>query len=104
MADELDPRLEASLRAALHHEADQLPLLVRVEDIERARRQRGRRRLALPASLLAGGGFLVLCDAVARTILAPAELPVGILTAVIGGPWFIAILLRGRKGGRGWMR
>ena len=60
--------------------------------------------ILLPASLLAGGGFLVLCDAVARTILAPAELPVGILTAVIGGPWFIAILLRGRKGGRGWMR
>ena len=65
MADELDPRLEASLRAALHHEADQLPLLVRVEDIERARRQRGRRRLALPASLLAAAAVIAVLVVVA---------------------------------------
>jgi len=60
MADELDPRLEASLRAALHHEADQLPLLIRSEDIERARRRRGGRRFALPASLLGLAAVLAI--------------------------------------------
>jgi iron complex transport system permease protein len=50
------------------------------------------RRLA-PASILLGGVFLVLCDTVARTVLAPAELPVGILTALLGGPFFLWLLL-----------
>lgn len=47
----------------------------------------------LPAALLGGGAFLVLCDLVARTVLAPAELPVGILTALLGGPFFLWLLL-----------
>lgn len=51
-------------------------------------------RQLLPAALLAGGAFLALCDAAARTILAPAELPVGILTALLGGPFFLLLLLR----------
>jgi iron complex transport system permease protein len=51
-------------------------------------------RLVLPASMFFGGGFLVACDALARTILAPLELPVGIITAVIGGPFFLWMLLR----------
>ncbi|HYN48134.1 MAG TPA: hypothetical protein VER83_04660 [Candidatus Nanopelagicales bacterium] len=60
MDDELDPRLEASLRAALHHEADSVPLLIRSDDIERARRRRGGRRLALPASLLAAAAAIAV--------------------------------------------
>ena len=53
-------------------------------------------RVILPASFLLGGAFLVACDALARTIVAPSEMPVGILTALIGGPIFIHILLRRR--------
>ena len=51
-------------------------------------------RLVLPASALFGGAFLVACDVVARTILAPVELPVGIITALIGGPFFLWLLIR----------
>lgn len=54
-------------------------------------------RLLVPASVFAGAGFLVLCDTIARTILAPMEIPVGVLTAVIGGPFFLALLLREKK-------
>jgi iron complex transport system permease protein len=51
-------------------------------------------RLVLPASTLLGAAFLVLCDVVARTLLAPVEIPVGIITAVIGGPFFLWMLVR----------
>lgn len=51
-------------------------------------------RLVLPASALFGAAFLVGCDVVARTILAPVELPVGIITALIGGPFFLWLLIR----------
>ncbi len=60
----------------------------------------GHRRL-LPAAVLGGGAFLVLCDAAARTLFAPVELPVGVVTALIGGPFFLFILRRRR--GRGWI-
>ncbi len=53
-------------------------------------------RLLLPASALIGASFLVACDTLARTILAPVELPVGVITATFGGPFFI-YLLRRRK-------
>jgi ABC-type Fe3+-siderophore transport system permease subunit len=53
-------------------------------------------RLVLPAAALFGAAFLVGCDLVARTILAPLELPVGIITAVIGGPFFLWLLIRKR--------
>ena len=43
-----------------------------------------------------GGGFLVLCDAVARTVIAPTEIPVGVITALIGGPCFIYLLIKGK--------
>src|SRR5205814_2404926 len=43
-------------------------------------------RLVLPASALFGASFLVVCDLIARTIFAPVELPVGIITAMVGGP------------------
>jgi iron complex transport system permease protein len=53
-------------------------------------------RLVLPASIGFGAAFLVACDAVARTVLAPIELPVGIVTAIIGGPFFLWLLVRKR--------
>ncbi|MBI3000498.1 MAG: iron ABC transporter permease [Deltaproteobacteria bacterium] len=51
-------------------------------------------RLLLPASFLAGGIFLSWADTLARTLLAPAELPVGIITAFVGGPFFLFLLYR----------
>lgn len=53
-------------------------------------------RLILPASALAGGALLVLADALARTLLAPEQLPVGVLTALIGVPAFLYLLYRSR--------
>ena len=51
-------------------------------------------RLLLPASVLAGGSLLVLADTAARTVLAPQQLPVGVLTALIGVPVFLFLLSR----------
>ena len=51
-------------------------------------------RIVLPASALFGAAFLVACDLVARTILAPVEMPVGVVTAIIGGPFFLWLLVR----------
>jgi iron complex transport system permease protein len=51
-------------------------------------------RLVLPAAALFGAAFLVLCDLIARTILAPLEIPVGIITAILGGPFFLWLLFR----------
>jgi len=50
-------------------------------------------RLLMPASVLVGGMFLVLSDTVARTAFAPAEIPVGVVTALAGGPFFLYLLL-----------
>lgn len=50
-------------------------------------------RIVLPASFFLGGAFLVICDTIARTVFAPTELPVGIITALVGGPLFIRILI-----------
>lgn len=50
----------------------------------------------LPASALLGATLLLLADAASRTVVAPAELPIGILTATVGGPFFLWILLRRR--------
>jgi iron complex transport system permease protein len=54
-------------------------------------------RLLLPSSALAGGIFLIIADLAARTMLAPSELPVGALTAIIGAPFFIYLLRRSKK-------
>ena len=51
-------------------------------------------RVVLPAAALFGAAFLVLCDLVARTAMAPIELPVGVITALIGGPFFLWLLVR----------
>lgn len=53
--------------------------------------------LLIPACLFGGGAFLALCDLGARTVMAPAELPVGVLTALIGGPFFLWLLARDRS-------
>lgn len=55
-------------------------------------------RLVLPMSCALGAAFLVGCDVVARTVMPPLELPVGIITALIGGPFFLYMLIaRGRR-------
>lgn len=53
-------------------------------------------RLVLPASFFFGAAFLVICDVLSRTVMAPLELPVGIITALIGGPFFLWMLIRKR--------
>ncbi len=54
-------------------------------------------RILLPASALLGGSFLVLADSLARSIIAPQQLPVGVLTALIGVPAFLLILQHNRR-------
>jgi len=54
-------------------------------------------RILLPASLIGGAAFLVLADAVARTVIAPELLPVGTVTALVGGPFFLLLLWRHRR-------
>jgi iron complex transport system permease protein len=54
-------------------------------------------RHLLPLSILIGAGFLILADLVSRTIIAPSELPIGVITALIGAPVFALILMRNRK-------
>lgn len=53
-------------------------------------------RLLLPVSVVVGAAFLVLADVVARTVMAPAELPIGVVTAAIGAPFFLVVLRRSR--------
>jgi len=54
-------------------------------------------RVVLPASFLLGGAFLALCDTAGRVIFSPREMPVGVFTAIVGGPLFIRILLGRRR-------
>jgi iron complex transport system permease protein len=54
-------------------------------------------RLLLPASALVGAAFLVLADLLARSLLAPTEIPVGIVTALVGAPFFIYLLRRSKR-------
>jgi iron complex transport system permease protein len=53
-------------------------------------------RILLPASVLAGGALLTLADLVARTVVAPTQLPVGVITALVGVPVFLWLLSRSR--------
>jgi iron complex transport system permease protein len=55
-------------------------------------------RLLIPASFLGGAVFLVWADTLARTALGPAELPVGVVTALLGGPFFLVLLRRSLRG------
>ena len=54
-------------------------------------------RILLPASAIFGAILLVLADIIARTIVSPAEIPIGIITAILGGPFFLWLLVRHRK-------
>jgi iron complex transport system permease protein len=56
-------------------------------------------RLILPLSLLFGGAFLVLSDLLARTILAPTEVPIGVVTAFLGAPFFVLVLRTAKRVG-----
>ena len=57
-------------------------------------------RVLLPLCAIGGAGFVTVCDLAARLLFIPYELPVGILMSVLGGPFFLGLLLK-RKGGRG---
>ena len=54
-------------------------------------------RKLMPVSALSGAIFLLLCDTVARTLFAPTELPIGILTSLLGVPFFISLLIRSKR-------
>jgi iron complex transport system permease protein len=54
-------------------------------------------RVVIPAAVLGGGAFLLLADTIARNVVAPAELSVGVITAFCGAPFFV-YLLRARGG------
>ena len=60
-------------------------------------------RLLLPTAFLGGGAFLILADLIARLLIAPNELPVGVVTALVGGPFFL-YLLRRRGRDHGFLR
>ena len=53
-------------------------------------------RVVMPVSMIGGAAFLVLADLVARTVEAPAEIPIGVVTACIGAPFFLFVLVSGR--------
>ena len=57
----------------------------------------GSYRVVLPLSLLGGGVFLIVADQIARTAFAPAELPLGVITAFTGAPFFVLVLHRNRR-------
>ena len=54
-------------------------------------------RYLLPNAALLGATLLIVADMISRSVIAPAELPIGIVTAVLGGPFFLWILLRNRS-------
>lgn len=61
-------------------------------------------RLLVPASMFGGAVLLVVCDTLARTVIAPAHLPTGAVTAVLGGPFFLYILVAQKKRAAVWGR
>ena len=61
-------------------------------------------RLLMPASMLGGAILLVVCDTLARTLIAPANLPTGAITPVLGAPFFMVILVRGKRAAALWSR
>ena len=54
-------------------------------------------RLVIPFSAVLGAMFLMVADSLARTLISPMEIPVGVLTAAVGGPFFIYLLLKNKK-------
>jgi len=59
-------------------------------------------RVLLPCSMLIGAAMLALCDTIARVILFPSQLPVGVVTALLGGPFFLYLLVREKDRGHLW--
>jgi iron complex transport system permease protein len=59
-------------------------------------------RVLIPASILAGGGFLVACDTIARIATPGNQIPVGVITALLGGPFFVLILVRAKRSAGLW--
>jgi iron complex transport system permease protein len=57
----------------------------------------GSYRSVLPLSVLFGAAFLILVDLLARTVVAPGEIPIGVITAFVGAPFFVAVLRRSGK-------
>ena len=57
-------------------------------------------KILLPVSYFGGAMFMIICDTLARTIAAPTEIPVGVITAVFGAPYFIYLLYRNSKSGK----
>ena len=57
----------------------------------------GSYRSVLPLSVLFGASFLIMVDVLARTVVAPAEIPIGVITALVGAPFFVAVLRRNRR-------
>jgi len=56
----------------------------------------GNHRWLIPTTLLFGGSFLIICDTIARLIIAPAEIPVGVITTLLGGPFFLWLLIKSK--------
>ena len=59
----------------------------------------GSYRVILPLSVLGGGAFLVVADLLARTVLSPAEVPIGVITAFVGAPFFLLVLRTSQRAG-----
>ena len=59
-------------------------------------------RVLLPASALGGAVLLLLADLASRTLVAPAELPIGVVTALLGGPFLLFLMIRTRRAHGGW--
>src|SRR5690606_34725303 len=57
-------------------------------------------RALLPYSLVVGGIFLMLADTLARIIMPPVEIPVGVITAIFGAPFFLHLLLKSKREGK----
>jgi iron complex transport system permease protein len=57
----------------------------------------GSYRSVLPLSVLFGASFLIIVDVLARTVVAPAEIPIGVITALVGAPFFLVVLRRNRR-------
>lgn len=54
-------------------------------------------RILVPASFLCGGSFLLVCDGIARTVIQPSQLPIGVVTGILGGSLFVYLLLRSKR-------
>lgn len=54
-------------------------------------------RVLIPAACIGGAAFMVICDTIARTVFSPAEIPIGVITSIVGAPVFIILLKRNQR-------